>query len=117
MVKPKKGRRLGSSPSHQKAITANLAISLLEHNRIKTTDAKAKRVKALIDKLIVLGKKNDLNSKRKVLAILRHNREAVRKLFDDIAPRYHHKDSGFVRIIKVGPRYGDSAPMVFVELI
>lgn len=117
MVKPKKGRRIGGSPSHQKAILSNLAIALLEHNRIKTTHTKAKALKPFVDKLIGLGKKDDLNSKRRALAILRHNRKAVIKLFDEVAPRYHQKDSGYTRIIKIGNRYGDAAPMVFIELI
>jgi len=116
MVKPKRGRRIGGSASHQKAIMANLAIALLEHNRIKTTHTKAKRLKAVIDKLIGLGKKDDLSSKRKALSMLRYNRKAVKKLFDEVAPRYHQKDSGFSRIIKIGERPGDASLMVFIEL-
>ncbi len=95
---------------------ANLACSVLEHGRIKTTEARAKEVKPLVEKMITMGKAGDLNSRRIVISQLR-NKQISYKLFNDIAPQYADRPGGYTRIIHIGPRLGDAAEMVYLELV
>lgn len=116
MPQPKKGRRLGGSSSHQRAILANLARELIEHERIKTTHAKAREVQPLMDKLVGLAKRGDLHARRQALAII-PDRDVVHKLFAEIGPRYEDREGGYTRLVKIGPRQGDAAPMAVIELV
>ena len=110
------GRKLGRDSAHRKALYANLACSLIEHGRIKTTEAKAKAVKPYAEKMITLGRRGDLHARRQALAELR-TQEIVHKLFADIAPRMADRPGGYTRIIKIGHRPGDAAEMVYLELV
>jgi len=116
MPKPKKGPRLGSGPAHQKLLLSGLASSLIRDGKIKTTEARAKAVRPVIEKLITKAKKGDLASRRLVLRTI-PNREIVHKLFADVAPQYADRNGGYTRIVKLGPRKGDAAPMAMIELI
>jgi large subunit ribosomal protein L17 len=116
MPKPKKGRRLGGSSAHQRAILANLARALIEHEKIKTTQAKAKEMRPLAEKLVTLAKEGSLHSRRQALAIIQ-DKGVVHKLFADIGPRYQDREGGYTRIVKLGPRLGDAAPMVIIEFV
>jgi len=116
MVVPKKGRRLGGSSSHQKALLKNLAIALFNNGRIETTIAKAKCLRGFVDKLINMAKKGDLSSRRACLGLI-GNYKTVQKLFNEIAPNMYDRSSGFTRIIKYKNRLGDGAQMVIVELV
>ena len=111
-----KGRKLGRDSAHRKALYANLACSLIEHGRIKTTQAKAKAVKPYAEKMITLGRRGDLHARRQALAELR-TQEIVHKLFSDVAPRMADRPGGYTRIIKIGHRLGDAAEMVYLELV
>jgi large subunit ribosomal protein L17 len=113
---PTKGARLGGSPAHQRLILANLASQLFEHGRIVTTEAKAKRLRPLAEKLITKAKRGDIHSRRLVLTTVR-DRGVVHTLFTDIAPSLADRDGGYTRITKVGPRKGDNAPMALIELV
>ncbi len=110
------GRKLGRTTSHRVAMLRNMVTSLFEHEKIKTTDAKAKELRPLAEKLIHLGKRGDLHARRLVSAVVR-KAEVVRKLFDTISPRYQSRNGGYIRIIKTGPRPGDGALVSIVELI
>jgi large subunit ribosomal protein L17 len=110
------GRKLGRDASHRRALYANLACSLIEHGRIKTTEAKAKAVKPYAEKMITLGRRGDLHARRQVLAEL-HSQEIVHQLFTDVAPRMADRPGGYTRIVKIGPRPGDAADMVYLELV
>jgi large subunit ribosomal protein L17 len=110
------GRKLGRDSSHRRALYANLACSLIEHGRIKTTEAKAKAVKPYAEKMITLGRRGDLHARRQALAEL-HSQERVHQLFSEIAPRMADRPGGYTRIVKIGPRQGDAAAMVFLELV
>ncbi|MDI6717130.1 MAG: 50S ribosomal protein L17 [Actinomycetota bacterium] len=112
----KKGRKIGTSASHRKAILEGLARQLMTYERVQTTEAKAKELRPMVEKVITLGKKGDLHSRRQALAILR-DRDTVHKLFAEIGPRYAERDGGYTRILKLGPRQGDAAPMVLIELV
>lgn len=116
MPKPKKGPRLGAGPSHQRLMLSNLASSLFEFERIKTTEAKAKALRPYAERLITKAKKGDIHYRRQVLAQI-EDRDIVHKLFEDIAPRFAERNGGYTRILKVGPRNGDGAPMAFIELL
>ncbi|MEY9888331.1 large subunit ribosomal protein L17 [Catenulispora sp. MAP12-49] len=116
MPQPKKGARLGGSPAHQKLILANLAKSLFEHDRITTTEAKARLLRPYAERLITKAKKGDLHNRRQVLAVLR-DKDIVFRLFDEIAPNYENRPGGYTRIIKAGNRKGDNAPMAVIELV
>lgn len=109
--------KLGRSQAHRDALLANQTISLIEHSRIKTTLAKAKAVRPFAEKMVTLGKKNTLHSRRTALAYLRHNEDAVKRLFSEVAPRCATRQGGYCRIIKLGPRNSDSAPMAFLEWV
>jgi large subunit ribosomal protein L17 len=110
------GRKLGRDSSHRKAMYANLACSLFEHGRIKTTEAKAKAVKPYAEKLITLGRRGDLHARRQALSELR-SQEIVHQLFAEVGPRMADRPGGYTRIVKIGPRQGDAAAMVFLELV
>jgi large subunit ribosomal protein L17 len=110
------GKKLGRDSAHRKALYSNLAGALIEHGRIQTTQAKAKAVKPLAEKLITLGKRGDLHARRQALAALRSN-DVVHRLFADIAPRFSDRPGGYTRIVKLGPRQGDAAEMVYLELV
>jgi len=116
MVVPKKAKNFGGSSSHQKAIMRNLAISLFENGRMTTTLPKAKLLRGLVDKLIVIAKKDTLAARRNCIKLL-GNTNAVRKLFNEVAPGMHQKSSGFTRIVKYKKRPGDGAQLVIIELV
>jgi large subunit ribosomal protein L17 len=116
MPTPKKGARLGGSAAHQKLIVANLATSLFEHGRITTTEAKARVLRPVAERLITKAKKGDLHNRRQVLATIK-DKGVVHTLFEEIAPRFAERPGGYTRITKVGPRKGDNAPMAVIELV
>jgi large subunit ribosomal protein L17 len=116
MPTPTKGPRLGGGPSHQRMLIANLARSLFVEGRIRTTEAKAKRLRPQAERLITFAKRGDVASRRQVLTVVR-DKEVVHKLFAEIAPRYAERHGGYTRILKLGPRPGDSAPMALIELV
>ena len=109
--------KLSRTSSHRKAMLRNLCKEVIEHERIKTTEAKAKAVKPEIEQLITLAKTDDLHSRRQALAALGQDKFAVHKLFVEIAPRYADRPGGYTRILKLGPRRSDSTEMVFIELV
>ena len=112
----KKTLKLGLTAAHRKALLANQVCSLIEHQRIKTTLAKAKAVRPLAEKMVTLGKKGSLHARRTALAVLRQ-KGAVKKLFEDIAPRSAERNGGYTRIVKLGARKSDSAPVAFIEWV
>ena len=116
MPKPTKGPRLGGSPAHERIILANLASQLFEHGRITTTEAKAKRVRPLAEKLITKAKKGGLHNHRQILAYI-GDQEIAAILMDEIGPRYATRPGGYTRILKLGTRHGDNAPMAKLELV
>jgi large subunit ribosomal protein L17 len=116
MPKPTKGPRLGGSSSHQKALLANLATSLFEHGRIKTTEPKARALRPYAEKLITHAKKGTLHNRREVLKKIR-DKDIVHALFEEIGPFYADRNGGYTRIIKVEARKGDNAPMAVIELV
>jgi large subunit ribosomal protein L17 len=116
MPSPTKGARLGGSPSHQRIILANLATQLFEHGRIVTTEAKAKRLRPLAEKLITKARRGDIHSRRLVLTTVK-DKGVVHTLFTEIAPTFAEREGGYTRITKVGPRKGDNAPMALIELV
>jgi len=116
MPKPTKGPRLGGSSSHQKALLANLATSLFEHGRIKTTEPKARALRPYAEKLITHAKKGALHNRREVLKKIR-DKDVVHVLFEEIGPFFADRNGGYTRIIKVEPRKGDNAPMAVIELV
>jgi len=116
MPKPTKGPRLGSGPAHERLMLANLATALFEHGRITTTEAKARRLRPLAERLITKAKRGDLNHRRQVLRTVR-DKGVVHTLFEEIGPRFADRPGGYTRITKVGPRKGDNAPMAVIELV
>jgi large subunit ribosomal protein L17 len=116
MPTPSKGHRLGAGPAHERLMLANLATSLFEHDRITTTEAKAKRLRPLAERLITFAKRGDLHSRRQVMRVIR-DKDVVHKLFAEIGPTFTERTGGYVRIVKVGPRKGDNAPMAVIELV
>ncbi len=112
----KSRHKLGMTTSHRQATLRNMVTSLLEHERILTTDARAKALKGLADQMITLGKKGDLHARRQALQVVR-SKETIRSLFEDIAPRYAERNGGYVRVIKKGFRPGDRAAVSLVELV
>ncbi len=111
-----KGRKLNRTRSHRKAMFANMATSVLLHEQIVTTLPKAKEMRAIVDKLITLGKKGSLHARRQAISQIQ-DRDVVRKLFDELAPRYKERNGGYTRVLKAGFRYGDNAPMAVIELV
>jgi len=116
MPTPTKGPRLGGGPAHERLMLANLATSLFEHDRITTTEAKAKRLRPLAERLITFAKRGNLHARRRVMTVIR-DKDVVHKLFADIGPKYAERPGGYTRIVKIGPRKGDNAPMVVIELV
>ncbi|MFI1398822.1 50S ribosomal protein L17 [Streptomyces sp. NPDC020681] len=116
MPKPAKGARLGGSAAHEKLLLANLAKSLFEHGRITTTEAKARRLRPVAERLITKAKKGDIHNRRLVLATIT-DKSIVHTLFTEIAPRYAERPGGYTRITKIGNRRGDNAPMAVIELV
>ena len=116
MPTPTKGPRLGGGPAHQRLILANLATSLFEHDRITTTEAKAKRLRPLAERLITFAKRGDLHARRRVMTVVR-DKGVVHRLFAEIAPDMAAREGGYTRITKIGARKGDNAPMVVIELV
>jgi len=116
MPTPTKGPRLGGGPAHERLILANLATALFEHGKITTTEAKAKRLRPLAERLITFAKRGDLHARRRVLTVVR-DKAVVHVLFEEIGPRYSNREGGYTRIVKVGPRKGDNAPMAVIELV
>ena len=110
------GKKLGRDSSHRKALYSNLAGSLIQHGRIRTTEAKAKAVKPLAEQMITLGRRGDIHARRQALAFLR-SQDVVHQLFSEVAPRFAERPGGYSRIVKLGPRLGDAAEMVYLELV
>ncbi len=110
------GRKLGRDASHRKALYSNLAGALFEHGRIKTTAAKAKEVKPIAEQMITLARRGGVHARRQALAYLR-SQDVVHKLFSDVGPRFADRSGGYCRIIRIGPRQGDAAEMVYLELV
>jgi large subunit ribosomal protein L17 len=108
--------KLSRSASHRKALLANLCKEVIQHERIKTSEAKAKAVKPELEQLITLAKRGDLHARRQAMAELRSN-DVVHHLFLNVAPRFSERNGGYTRIVKIGPRQGDAAPMVLLELV
>jgi len=113
----KKRNKLSRDPAHRKALMENLSKQLIEHERIRTSQAKAKAVKPEFEKLITLAKRGDLHARRQALAALRNDKFIVHKLFEELAPRYAERPGGYTRIVKLGPRRSDSTEMVYLELV
>lgn len=116
MPTPKKGARLGGSPAHQRLIVSNLATALFEHGRITTTEARARVLRPVAEKLITKAKRGDLHNRREVLKTIR-DKGVVHTLFTEIAPTFSERPGGYTRITKIGPRKGDNAPMAVIELV
>jgi large subunit ribosomal protein L17 len=116
MPSPAKGARIGGSPAHERHILANLATALFEHGRITTTEAKARRLRPVAERLITKAKRGDLHARRQVLSTI-SNKSIVHALFTEIGPRYGNRNGGYTRIVKIGPRKGDNAPMAVIELV
>src|SRR5256885_17042888 len=112
----KKGK-LSRDAAHRKALLANLSKQLIEHERIKTSQAEAEAVKPEVEKLITLAKRGDLDARRQALATLGQDKFTVHKLFEEVAPRYGERPGGYTRIVKLGPRRSDSTEMVYIELV
>jgi large subunit ribosomal protein L17 len=116
MPTPTKGRRLGGGPAHERIMLANLATALFEHGRITTTEAKAKRLRPIAERLVTFAKRGDLASRRRVMTVVK-DKTVVHELFTEIGPRYATRHGGYTRIVKLGPRKGDNAPMAIIELV
>ncbi|MFI7238034.1 50S ribosomal protein L17 [Streptomyces cyaneofuscatus] len=116
MPRPAKGARLGGSAAHERLLLANLAKSLFEHGRIKTTEAKARRLRPVAERLVTKAKKGDIHNRRLVLQTIT-DKSIVHTLFTEIAPRYENRPGGYTRITKIGNRRGDNAPMAVIELV
>jgi large subunit ribosomal protein L17 len=116
MPTPTKGHRLGGSPAHERHILANLATALFQHGRITTTEAKAKRLRPVAERLITFAKRGDLHARRHVLTVVT-DKGVVHQLFTEIAPEFSERDGGYTRITKIGPRKGDNAAMAVIELV
>jgi large subunit ribosomal protein L17 len=116
MPTPTKGHRLGGSPAHERHILANLATALFQHGRITTTEAKARRLRPVAERLITFAKRGDLHARRHVLTVVT-DKGVVHTLFTEIAPQFSERDGGYTRITKIGPRKGDNAAMAVIELV
>ncbi len=111
----KAGRKLNRSAAHRKALFRNLVTSLIEHEQVRTTDAKAKELRRIADRMVTLGKRGSLHARRQALAYIRR-RSVVTKLFDEVAARFRERPGGYTRVVKLGHRHGDAAPMSIIEL-
>jgi large subunit ribosomal protein L17 len=112
----KSGRKLGRDAAQRRALYSNLSCALIEHGRIKTTEAKAKEVRPIVEEMITLGKRGDVAAHRHAVAFLR-SKEIAHLLFSEVAPRFAERPGGYTRIVKIGPRQGDAARMVYLELV
>jgi large subunit ribosomal protein L17 len=112
----KSGRKLGRDAAQRRALYSNLACALIEHGRIKTTEAKAKEVRPIVEEMVTLGKRDDVAAHRHAVAFLR-SKEIAHLLFSEVAPRFAERPGGYTRIVKIGPRQGDAARMVYIELV
>jgi large subunit ribosomal protein L17 len=112
----KRGRKLGRDAAHRKSMLATMAGQVIQHGRIKTTGPRAKEVRSVVDRLITVAKKDDLHARRQAAAVLK-DKSIVRRLFEDIAPDLDDRNSGYTRILKLGPRLGDGAEAVYLELV
>jgi large subunit ribosomal protein L17 len=112
----KAGRKLGRDAAHRRALYANLAAALIEHGRIRTTEAKAKEVRSIVEEMVTLGKRGDVAARRQAIAFLR-SKPVAHKLFADVAPRFAERPGGYTRIVKIGPRHGDAAHMAYLEFV
>ena len=110
------GRKFNRTSAHRRAMFANMAVALLKHEQIKTTLPKAKDLRPVVDRLITLGKRGSLHARRQAFAMLRDDK-ITRKLFSELSDRYRDRPGGYTRVIKAGYRYGDAAPMAFIELV
>ena len=110
------GKKLGRDSAHRKALYANLTASLIEHGRIRTTETKAKAVRPIAEKIVTLGREGTIHARRQVLAYIR-SQEVTHTLFSEVAPRFKDRPGGYTRIVKLGPRQGDSAPMAYLEFV
>ena len=109
--------KLSRDPAHRKALLMNLSKAVIDHERVETTEAKAKAVKPEVERLITLAKRGDLHARRQALSALGQDKFVVYKLFEEIAPRYAERAGGYTRILKLGPRHSDSTEMVYLELV
>jgi large subunit ribosomal protein L17 len=116
MPRPKKGPRLGAGPAHERLMLGGLAASLFEHDKVKTTEAKARALRPFAERLITFAKRGDVHARRQVLRVVT-DRDVVHRLFAEIAPRMEERAGGYTRILKLGPRKGDGAPMAVIELV
>ena len=116
MPRPAKGARLGAGPAHERLLLAQLASQLFEHRSIQTTEAKAKRLRPLAERLITFAKRGDLHARRRVMTVVR-DKGVVHRLFVEVAPDMADRQGGYTRITKIGPRKGDNAPMAVIELV
>jgi large subunit ribosomal protein L17 len=116
MPRPRKGPRLGSGPSHERLLLGGLAAALFEHEKVRTTEAKAKALRPLAERLITFAKRGDVHARRQVLKVV-PDRDVVHRLFAEIGPRMAERQGGYTRILKLGPRKGDGAPMAVIELV
>jgi large subunit ribosomal protein L17 len=116
MPTPTKGPRLGGGPAHERLMLANLAAALFEHDRITTTEAKAKRLRPLAERLITFAKRGDLHARRQVMTVIR-DKDVVHKLFAEIGPKMAERPGGYTRIVKIAPRKGDNAQMAVIEIV
>ena len=116
MPRPKKGRRLGGSPTHQRLMLRNLAAELIWEERVTTTVTRAKLLRPFAERMITKARKGTLHARRQILASI-EDTEVVTKLFDDVAPRYAERPGGYTRIVRTGPRRGDGAEMAIIELV
>jgi large subunit ribosomal protein L17 len=114
--RPRKGPRLGSGPSHERLLLGGLAAALFEHDKVRTTEAKAKALRPLAERLITFAKRGDVHARRQVLKVV-PDRDVVHRLFAEIGPRMAERQGGYTRILKLGPRKGDGAPMAVIELV
>jgi large subunit ribosomal protein L17 len=112
----KSGRKLNRTSSHRKALMRNMVTSLLDHERIETTDAKAKQLRGIADRMITLGKRGDLHARRQALSVIR-SKAVTAKLFDELAERFRDRPGGYTRVVKIGNRVGDAAPISIIELV
>jgi large subunit ribosomal protein L17 len=110
------GRKLGRDSAHRKALYSNLASALIEHGRIKTTEAKAKEVRPIVEQMITLGKRGDVAAHRQAVAFLR-SKSVAHMLFSEVAPRFADRPGGYTRVVKLGPRQGDAANMAYLEFV
>ena len=116
MPRPRKGPRLGSGPAHERLLLGGLAAALFEHDKVRTTEAKAKALRPLAERLITFAKRGDVHARRQVLKAV-PDRDVVHRLFAEIGPRMADRPGGYTRILKLGPRKGDGAPMAVIELV